>query len=335
MKLSIITTIYQAEKDLPRLLDSMMAQRSSELEFFLIDNGCTDGSAAICADYANRDSRFKIHTLKDNIGYIGARNLGLDIVDADYIGFCDSDDYLEPGGYDRAIEEIKLTGCQLYISDWKTHRCGKVVINRVPIMSGFYNQEQIQELIPQFWGNYNKKKTFVPAFMWKQIVSKNLVENIRFNLNLKPCEDIVFNAEVIQKTSKLKVSQNILYNYISNSSSITAKMQNDYNFADDYNRCIQLRESLITLTDKLECITANANKSLHGIRTSISNLTRHKGIIVGYKEFKKITDREYIKEFCRISRPYNFSDCILKYMLLYGGIGLLPFVMIGVLNKLR
>ena len=38
MKVSIITTIYKAEKDLPRLLDSMMAQKSPELEFFLIDN---------------------------------------------------------------------------------------------------------------------------------------------------------------------------------------------------------------------------------------------------------------------------------------------------------
>ena len=74
MKLSIITTIYKAEKDLPRLLDSMMQQKSPELEFFLIDNGSPDRCGEIAAEYAMRDSRFTLYTIKDNIGYIRARN---------------------------------------------------------------------------------------------------------------------------------------------------------------------------------------------------------------------------------------------------------------------
>ena len=59
MKVSIITTIYKAEKDLPRLLDSMMALKSPELEFFLIDNGSPDRCGEICAEYASRDSRLR------------------------------------------------------------------------------------------------------------------------------------------------------------------------------------------------------------------------------------------------------------------------------------
>ena len=70
MKISIITTIYKAEKELPRLLDSMMAQKSSELEFFLIDNGSPDKCGEICRDYAKRHGRFKTFTIKDNIGHI-------------------------------------------------------------------------------------------------------------------------------------------------------------------------------------------------------------------------------------------------------------------------
>ena len=50
MKLSIITTAYKAEQDLPRLLDSMMAQKAPELEFFLIDNGSPDRCGEICRE---------------------------------------------------------------------------------------------------------------------------------------------------------------------------------------------------------------------------------------------------------------------------------------------
>ena len=98
MKISIITTVYKAEQDLPRLLDSMMAQKSPGLEFFLIDNGSPDRCGEICREYAKKDPRFTVYTLKENIGYIRARNLGIKVCDGDYVGFCDSDDYLEPGG---------------------------------------------------------------------------------------------------------------------------------------------------------------------------------------------------------------------------------------------
>ena len=77
MRISIVTTIYKAEKDLPRLLDSMMALRNPDLEFYLIDNGSPDRCGEICAEYARKDSRFFVLTLKENIGYIRARMLGL------------------------------------------------------------------------------------------------------------------------------------------------------------------------------------------------------------------------------------------------------------------
>ena len=83
MKVCIITTVYNAAEDLPRLLNSMMAQKSSELEFFLIDNGSTDNSRSICEEYAKLDNRFKIFIIKENVGYICARNIGIKEVTAD------------------------------------------------------------------------------------------------------------------------------------------------------------------------------------------------------------------------------------------------------------
>ena len=106
MRISIVTTIYKAEKDLPRLLESMMSLKSPDLEFFLIDNGSPDRCGEICKEYAKKDDRFFVRTLEDNIGYIRARMLGIRECHGDYVGFCDSDDYLEPDGYDHAFQVI-------------------------------------------------------------------------------------------------------------------------------------------------------------------------------------------------------------------------------------
>ena len=166
MKVSIITTIYKAEKDLPRLLDSMMALKSPELEFFLIDNGSPDRCGEICAEYAKKDSRFVIRTLKDNIGYIGARNLGLREVDAEYVGFCDSDDFLQPQGYDKAITKLKETDCDLYVSSYVECSGDVHVIRRPPFDTGIYRNAELSTLKVQFYG-FLPGLSQLKGFVWK------------------------------------------------------------------------------------------------------------------------------------------------------------------------
>lgn len=315
MKLSIITTVYQSEKDLPRLFESMTALKSPELEFFIINNGSTDGSAKICDTYAKKDSRFRIHTLEKNIGYIGARNLGLKLVDADYIGFCDSDDYLESGGYDKVIELLKAEPCDLYIGAWNKVTSDKHIQKlNSSLQNGRYTGAKIEsELYPSFWGFYNSRPMHL-GFMWKQVFRLDTIRKARieFNETLIPCDDLLFNASMILKCNSVIVdNDNILYNYVVNVQSITARMQADINIEKEATLTKNLFERLNEIAPDKICQTALANHILKYICTIISRGSRSSKDNIAKSiafHFNKVFTDRIVKE----SRPESYIYKILR-----------------------
>ena len=93
--ISIIVPVYNVERYLVKCLDSIVNQTYQNLQIILIEDGSSDNSGKICDDYSKKDQRISvIH--KRNEGLSAARNEGLDIAEGEYIGFVDSDDYIEP-----------------------------------------------------------------------------------------------------------------------------------------------------------------------------------------------------------------------------------------------
>lgn len=93
MRYSVIIPVYNAEGTLRRCLDSLVGQQFSNYELLLINDGSTDGSDAICREYANTYSCVR-YFVKENGGVSSARNLGLEQAEGEYILFVDSDDYV-------------------------------------------------------------------------------------------------------------------------------------------------------------------------------------------------------------------------------------------------
>ena len=101
--ISIIIPIYKVEPYLRRCVDSVLAQTYTDLEIILVDDGSPDNCGAICDEYAAKDPRIKvIH--KQNGGLSDARNAGLDIMTGSFVGFVDSDDWIETQMYERLME---------------------------------------------------------------------------------------------------------------------------------------------------------------------------------------------------------------------------------------
>lgn len=109
--LSIIVPVYNIMEYLPRCVDSIRRQTYRNLEIILVDDGSTDNSGALAEKMALEDRRVKV-LHKENGGSSSARNLGISVAKGDYIGFVDSDDYIEPEMYERllavALEENLL-----------------------------------------------------------------------------------------------------------------------------------------------------------------------------------------------------------------------------------
>ncbi len=120
--LSIIMPVYNVERYLREAIESVMSQTYADWELLLVDDGSTDGCPAICDEYADNDWRIKvIH--KENGGQGAARNDALAMARGRYVGFVDSDDWIEPYMYARLMEAALMADADMalcgYYLDFK------------------------------------------------------------------------------------------------------------------------------------------------------------------------------------------------------------------------
>ena len=104
---SVIVPVYKVEQYLPRCLDSLAAQTLASIEIIVVDDGSPDACGAIADDYARRFGNIRV-VHQENGGRGAARNSGLAVARGKYVGFADSDDFVEPSMYEemsRALEE--------------------------------------------------------------------------------------------------------------------------------------------------------------------------------------------------------------------------------------
>ena len=113
--ITVIVPVYNILEYLPRCVHSIIAQTYRNLEILLVDDGSTDGTGKLCDDLAVEDERIRVFH-KENGGSSSARNLGLQHATGEYVGFVDSDDYIEADMYEnlyRAIEEYGVKVSQI------------------------------------------------------------------------------------------------------------------------------------------------------------------------------------------------------------------------------
>ena len=115
--ISIIVPVYNVESYLERCIESILNQSFKEFELILVNDGSTDSCKDICNEYKTKDKRIKvIH--KENGGLSSARNAGLDIARGKYIGFVDSDDFINKDMYKTLFNTIQDNNSDMIICDY-------------------------------------------------------------------------------------------------------------------------------------------------------------------------------------------------------------------------
>jgi len=105
-KISVIIPVYNIEEYLERCVLSVVKQTYPNMEIILVDDGSTDNSKAICDRLADTYEQVQSYH-KENGGSSSARNLGLEMATGEYIGFVDSDDYVDKDMYALLMDAIK------------------------------------------------------------------------------------------------------------------------------------------------------------------------------------------------------------------------------------
>src|SRR5918911_2171312 len=108
-RISVVVPIYNVERYLVECLESVAAQTVADLEVVMVDDGSTDGSAAIARSFADRDARFRLVT-QPNGGLGNARNTGVAAATGAFLAFLDSDDVLPADAYELLHGALAETG---------------------------------------------------------------------------------------------------------------------------------------------------------------------------------------------------------------------------------
>lgn len=212
-EISVIVPVYNVEKYLQRCVDSILEQTFENIEILLVDDGSTDGSGAICDQYALKDSR--IHVIhKKNGGLSDARNAGMDVSVGNYLSFVDSDDFIAPNMlqtlHDLAVKQ------QADISICGMCECFE---NSVP--------EQNPQIICQtYTGIEALRQAFIGNYFGMSICTKmvrrDLCKDHRF-IKGKTSEDVFFTPQLLLRAQRVAFTSEPLYNYWHRGGSITTR----------------------------------------------------------------------------------------------------------------
>jgi hypothetical protein len=126
-KISVVTPIYRTEKYLDRCLQSLVSQTLDDIELIWIDNGASDECRAIIAKYQKKRPNIQVVHLTENVGYGGAMNKGLDLATGEYIGFCDSDDYVDSDFFEKMYLKALATKADIVYGEYKEESENKTV----------------------------------------------------------------------------------------------------------------------------------------------------------------------------------------------------------------
>ncbi len=106
---SLIVAAYNTADYMRECIDSVVAQTYRNWELIIVDDGSTDGTSAICDEYAARDERISV-VHKENSGKPDCCNMAIGMARGEFVGFLDSDDWIEPAFCQTLLDAIDQTG---------------------------------------------------------------------------------------------------------------------------------------------------------------------------------------------------------------------------------
>lgn len=196
-----------------RCIDSIVNSTYDNLEIILVDDGSPDQCGRKCDDWAEKDDRIKvIH--KKNGGLSDARNAGIAIANGEYIGFVDSDDYIEPEMYEVLLKAIiqtesDISTCYEFREDEenKVFKCFKS--REITVLS---SEEAIIDLFV-----VNK---YARHAAWNKLYKKDIFEKERFPVG-KLFEDSAIIYRIFDRIDQIVCVDSELYHYVKRAGSIT------------------------------------------------------------------------------------------------------------------
>ena len=224
-KISLIVPVYNAEKHMRKCIDSILSQTLKNIEVILINDGSSDNSGSISNEYSIKDNRVRvIH--QENSGPSVARNKGISIATGKYIGFVDSDDYIEPTMYEELYNSANQNNIQVAMCSYKEkylYNNESIIVKANVDSNKIYGKLDIDEKIISTFAkndNYGYYSLCNKIYLREWLLDSNII----LDINRDHGEDWWFNINIFSRINSFIYIDKQLYNYIHiNSNSLMLK----------------------------------------------------------------------------------------------------------------
>lgn len=165
-EISIVVPVYNMERYLTQCVESILAQTFTNWELLLVDDGSTDNSGKMCDEWSKQDNRVKvIH--KENTGQADSRNIALKNARGRYIGFVDSDDWIEPNMYETMYSVATQQDADIVICGYADEYVKRAEVYNNDNKTVIYTQDEaIERLI------YDNE---IRSYLWDKLFRREIL----------------------------------------------------------------------------------------------------------------------------------------------------------------
>ncbi len=200
-KLSIIVPVYGVEKYIDKCLNSLVKQSLKEIEVIVVNDGTKDNSQKIVDKYVKKyPDKIKSY-IKENGGQGSARNYGLKKASGEYIGYVDSDDFVEKDMYKKLYNKAKENNYDIVV-------CGNYNVS----------EDYQNKNIDAFINNYNtdlENIFFGKMAVWNKIYKRDILIKNKLEFKEKVWyEDLAFTLKAIMNSNTFAFIDEPLYDYL-------------------------------------------------------------------------------------------------------------------------
>lgn len=214
IKVSVIVPVFNTEKYLEKCLNSLINQTLQDIEIICVNDGSTDKSADIIKKFTNKDSRFKLIN-QENKKQGAARNTGMKIAKGEYIGFVDSDDWVDLEYYEKLYNAAKRHNFDIALG---TNVRVKKNINKKRL--NITKEKEYTSIQEKFDVNIQWKNPCPTNKIYKRDLF--LKHNITWPEGVY-CEDRIFTLKAVYFANGIVSVPNVNYYYFNNPNSTVNK----------------------------------------------------------------------------------------------------------------
>ena len=312
--ISVIVPVYKVEPYLRQCIESIVNQTYRDLEILLIDDGSPDRCREICEEYKEKDERIRVFHNEVNRGLSAARNVGLKKAKGEYIGFVDSDDWIELDMYEVLLKALEANSADIALCD----ECEKISSSIIAETCCMGRIEAMKALLD------GRMRSTV----WNKLFRRELFQSVYFPEGRNYEDDFIMHR-IIDLCTTITALPDHKYHHNLRSESIsktnTAKNLIDYADAyfDRYRFCLENYLGQFEKEKVLMCTAQGISKVWrwwYGCNNEAKEQYRDR-----IEEYRKFANSQFPllgyrswPSYYRISTMFAHSSSVASFAVLYG-----------------